>query len=153
MHHKSTQYALIQRKKPARARPKQTLLLQIQRHLRIIPRAINTVLLYCAGIVPNSPHLFPEVSLRSRARGFIILISGCLNGSAWGYAALYCFHQWWLAIVVGLAMAGVVIHLDLYIVSGQINAHRKTPFHNKQVHDDRAESLPTDRDIFSHDPP
>lgn len=98
---------------------------QFWQHAITIPRFINDLLLYCAGIVPNSPHLYPEVSLRSRARGVIILINGCLNGGAWGYAALYCFHQWWLAIVVGFAFAAVVVHLDLYIVSGLIGAKRE----------------------------
>jgi hypothetical protein len=113
------------RKKPVKLQRKPTVWRRLWRHARMIPRSVSNLLLYCAGIVPNSPYLFPEVSLRSRARGMIILINGCLNGGAWGYAALYSFHQWWLAIVVGLAFAAVVIHLDLYIVSGLIGANRK----------------------------
>lgn len=125
MHRNTPSYTLLKRKKPVKLRRRPTVWGQIWRHARMMPRSVSNLLLYCAGIVPNSPYLFPEVSLRSRARGVIILVNGCLNGGAWGYAALYCFHQWWLATIIGLAFAAVVIHLDLYIVSGLIGANRE----------------------------
>lgn len=136
MHPNTPTYALLRRKKPVKLQRKQTVWRQLWRIATATPRASSMLLLYCAGIVPNSPHLFPEVSLRSRARGVIILINGCLNGAAWGYAALYCFHQWWLAIAVGLAFAAVVIHLDLYIVSGLIGANRDKTHSSSDGKDD-----------------
>jgi hypothetical protein len=65
---------------------------------------------------------------------------GCLNGGAWGYAALYSFHQWWLAIIVALGMTLIVIHLDLYIASGLIGNKENTP--HRPQDEDRDDASP-----------
>lgn len=117
MNHQNVRYYPVKNKAMARRRKWRRFKRKLGREIASTSRRIDAFLMYCTGIVPGSRHLYPEIAMRYRPKSVWIIIPSLINGVAWGYAALFSFGSWWVALLTGAVITIGVLHLDMFLVS------------------------------------